>query len=41
MVIIDGKGIIQKIHLGLANEQQCATEIDKLLRGENLFTPRP
>ena len=37
MVIIDGKGIIQAVHMGPASESELSFQIDKLLKGENLF----
>lgn len=36
-VLIDGKGVIQAVHLGMANERHLVEQIDKLLKGENLF----
>lgn len=40
MAIIDGKGIIQAIHHGIAMEAHLTAQIDKLLGGENLFGRR-
>lgn len=36
-VLIDGKGIIQAVHVGMANERHLAEQIDKLLEGKNLY----
>lgn len=36
-VLIDAKGIIQDIHLGMADERALTEKIDRLLKGENLF----
>lgn len=37
-VLVDGKGIIQAIHLGMAQERELSEQIDRLLKGENLFS---
>lgn len=35
-VLIDGKGIVQAVHVGMADERRLSEEIDKLLEGKNL-----
>jgi thiol-disulfide isomerase/thioredoxin len=37
MVLVDGKGTIQSVRLGMADERDLSSKIDKLLKGENLF----
>jgi thiol-disulfide isomerase/thioredoxin/outer membrane lipoprotein-sorting protein len=37
MVVIDAKGIVQVVHVGMAMEENLSRQIDTLLKGENLF----